>query len=383
MAGRLHPAVATLAFLLISASVLPAQDMGEYSFEMLPDGTPRFTQVLRWDPDPDVREYEVTVETAEGVPVSTHRLEQPVLRLDLPPGAYRYRVVLTNLLGKPEVDLPWRSFTVLKAEIPGVTEVSPKVWFIDDLKPEVTLSGENLAPGVAVVLKPSSGSAAPIAGKEVERKGTSTVRVAFSGRGVAAGEYTIVVTNPGGLEQTLPAALAVRYERPVDVAISLGYDPWFSLYDSWFLESWPGTFFPLGASARLSVWFIKKPYGHFGVELAMAGRLMTGGLTGAIINSEIGQAGLNGVYRFPFSRWISATARIGGGAALSHHAFDYDGTAGAGIASVDLFVSAGLSLQWYVTKHIFLDAGADWTHVFANGFSEGGLTPFLAAGVLF
>jgi hypothetical protein len=131
------------------------------------------------------------------------------------------------------------------------------------------------------------------------------------------------------------------------------------------------------------MWFFRKPYGHFGAELAAAGRLMKGGIDSATVDSEIALVELNGLYRYPFSRELYLAGRIGGGVALSHHAFNYDGTAGAEIASADLLVSVGLSVQYCLTRHIFLEAGADWMHVFTNGFTEGGLTPFLSAGVLF
>lgn|GEM_PF-3884436 len=87
---------------------------GEYYHEILPDRTVRFTQVLRWDGDPNVFAYEVTVETEAGELVSTWRTEEPVLRINLVPGQYRCCVVLYNLLGKPfrglrSVDLSLRS----------------------------------------------------------------------------------------------------------------------------------------------------------------------------------------------------------------------------------------------------------------------------------
>ena len=380
MAARKVAAIAALLALLAGACAC-AQELGEFSLEMLPDGTPRFTQVLRWTPDPDVLSYEVSVETAAGEKVGTWTLEEPVLKLNLTPGAYRYHVVLYNLLGKPEVELPWRSIDVRKAEAPHLSGALPKVWFIDDLKAELTLSGENLVPGATVELRPTTG--APVAGTELEREAATSLRVGFPEKEVKPGDYTVAVVNPGGLTAVLPGALTVRYERPVDVLLAGGYGPWVSLYDPWYVQAWPGTFFPAGAAARVSVYFVKTPYGQVGAEAAAAGRLMWGGLDTAVVSSQVGLFGLNATYRYVLSRLISAQARAGGGVSLSHHSIAFGDTAGPELASIDPFVTAGLSVQFHVTRHFFVEAGVDWTQVFALGVDEGGLQPGVCAGLTY
>ncbi len=382
MAGRTSASLAMLMLFLAGASRLYAQNMGEYSFQLLPDGTPRFTQVLRWEGDPNVLYYEVSLQSAAGEDIAVWKIEHPVLELNLGPGEYRYRIVLYNLLGKPELELPWRSLTVRKAEIPRIASLSRDAWFLDDLEPEVTLSGENLSPGATIALHAVTASEPPVIGKELERNGTSTVSVVFPTDSLSAGAYTLVITNPGGLSVTIPNALVVRY-RPVDMLLSVGFAPWVPLYDAWYTEAWPGSFFPLSAMSRLSAYFIKQPYGHFGAELAIGGRLMKGGIETAVIDSQIGLIGLNGIYKYLFSKAFSIAGRIGGGLTLSHHAFEYDGSTGSEICSIDPYLSAGGSIQFFPTKHIFLEAGIEWMHVFTRDFSEGGLVPSLSAGVLF
>ncbi len=383
MAGKSRAALAALALFLAACPRPSAEEAGEYSFEIQPDGTPRFTQVLRWNADPNVLSYEVTVQTAAGEEVSVTTLKQPVLTLHLPPGAYRYRIVLCNLLGKPELELPWKTITVLKAEIPTVADVTPTAWFLDDLKPEISIKGENLMPGAAITLESETSNAPPISGAELGREGTSVVRVAFPAREITVGRYTLVVTDPGGVSHKVPGALAVRYQRPVDVLISGAYAPWVALYDDWYTANWPGTFFPLGAAVRLSVYFLKRPFGYVGVGLDLGGRLMEGGIETAAIDSTIGMAGLSALYKYPFSRELAVTGRIGAGVVVRHHNFDYEGAAGTEISSLDPYASAGFTIQCFLLKNLFLEAGMDWMHVFANGFSEGGLSPYLLVGFLF
>ncbi len=207
-------AVCLLVGCLLCAPLLHAEETGEYFFELLPDGTPRFTQVLRWEADPNVLYYEISLQTGAGENIFVSKVTEPLLRLNLTPGEYRYRIVLYNLLKKPEQELPWQSFSVLKAEIPRIARYEPKLWFIEDSQISLTLQGENLIPGASVVLKRGGSSAEPAAGTEAERDGTSSVSVSFPTGSLAAGEYSIALTNPGGLSVEVPAAILVRHKLP-------------------------------------------------------------------------------------------------------------------------------------------------------------------------
>ena len=213
---------ALLGLLLCAPALLFAEQHGEFSFEIQPDGTPRFTQVLQWQGDPNALFYDVTVQTADGKEISETRTADPELKLNLSPGEYRYHVVLYNLLRRPEVSLPWQSFSVLKAEFPHISESAPKMWFLEDLKPLLQLTGENLMPEATVSLKRDDVPAQPIVGTETARDGTGNVKVAFSATGFEAGTYSIEITNPGGLSFTYPNALVIRHMLPAPTGLSPG-----------------------------------------------------------------------------------------------------------------------------------------------------------------
>jgi len=387
MAGRRSVPAAgmaclALATLLAAAPRLSAQKLGEFRFELQGDGTPRFTQVLDWKGDPNALYYELSLQALSDGETSTTRIEKPPLELHLAPGEYRYRLTLYNLLGKGEVELPWRTMTVLKAEMPRVTGLARNAWYIEDLVPVVELAGEHLEPGATITLQDPRSPGRSVIGKELERKGSGALSVGFPEREAYAGEYDLVVTNPGGLSQLVPGALAVRYQRPFDLAISAGFAPWVSLYDSWYAEAWPGAFFPVGATSRLALYFAKGRMGYLGAELGFGGRLMDGGSDAATIDSRIGLAGIGCVYKYPFSKSIAAALRLGGGVQLSSLAFDYEGTQGTDISSADPYITAGLSLQYFPAKKWFLELGTDWMNVFAVDFTEGGLMPFLSTGLV-
>ena len=211
-----------LVFLMyFGMRLLSAEQTGEFSFTLRPDGTPEFTQVLRWNGDTNALYYEVTLQTADGRPLSEIRLEEPVLRLNLSPGEYRYRIAAYNLLRKPEVTLPWCDITVLQAEFPQITDTLPKMWFLDDLMPELTLRGEQLIQGATAVLRREGAAPGnPVTGSEIGREGTSAVIISFPAASVTTGIYTVEITNPGGLSFTYPHALLVRRMLPSPEGLS-------------------------------------------------------------------------------------------------------------------------------------------------------------------
>lgn len=196
------------------AQLLHADQTGDFYFETLPDGTPRFTQVLRWEGDPNVLYYEVTLETSEGRRISVSRVEEPLLELNLRPGAYRYRIVLYNLLRRPEITLPWKEIEILKAETPHVDASTPRMWFLEDLKPTLTLRGERLMAGATVVLKRDGVPSTVVTATASPAEGTSTASVIFPALPLSEGEYSLEITNPGGLSSSLPDALLVRHMLP-------------------------------------------------------------------------------------------------------------------------------------------------------------------------
>lgn len=174
-------------------------------------GAPHFSQVLRWEGDPNVLYYEVTLQDSAGRTLSVTRVEKPVLRLSLSPGEYRYRIVLYNLLHKPEVTLPWRALEIIRAEAPRIAASAPKMWFLEDLKPTLSLSGEHLMAGATAVLRPEAAGGPEVDAISFASHGGTSATATFPRGQLAAGEYTLEITNPGGLAFELPHALLVRH----------------------------------------------------------------------------------------------------------------------------------------------------------------------------
>jgi len=381
MAGR--PQALALALALMLALPLAPQEMGEFRHEAPEGGEPRFTQVLRWEAEQNARFYEVEVIASSGEPVVRERVGEAYAELSLAPGEYLYRVTLFNMLGKPELSTPWRRITVLKAELPRAASCSPSQWFLEDLVPELSIEAEGVAPGAEIRLEPADPAGRAIMGKELGRDGGSAIRVVFPADAVLSGSYSLVIVNPGGLSASLPSALAVKYQKEFDFIVSAGYAPWISLYDGWFLEAWPGGFFPLGAKGGLALYFYKRPFGYLGAELSAEWLSMAGGTSNAFIAASIASVGASALYKYPFSRSFAAVCRVGAGVAFSRYAISYASSPGASVASADLFLSAGASAQFYPTKLLLIDIGVEWRHCFMNGFAAGGIMPSLSLGLQF
>jgi hypothetical protein len=178
--------------------------------------------VLRWDADPNVLYYELTLQTAAGERLSVFKLTESRLALNLSPGEYRYRITAYNVLRKPEIELPWQEFSVLKAELPRIVRHEPKLRYAEDADASLTLWGEHLIPGARITLKRGDPSAAEVEGRETGREGISpggasadvsaAVRFSFPAEALRSGKYSLRLTNPGGLWTEIRSALVVRHK---------------------------------------------------------------------------------------------------------------------------------------------------------------------------
>ena len=218
-----------VVFACVAGAPLHSQSSADYFFELQPDGSPRFTQVLRWQGDPAVLYYHVTLQRADGTAILATRVTEPVLRFSLPPGEYRYHIVYFNLLRQPEIELPWQTFSILKAEIPRIARTTPQLWFIEDGDPVLTIEGQDLMPGASVELirqtgaqpalsgPPLSGpplSGPALSGMEQLRLGTRSVTFQFPAEQLEPGVYAVTLANPGGLRAQVEQAVVMRNKLP-------------------------------------------------------------------------------------------------------------------------------------------------------------------------
>ena len=353
-----------------------------YYLSLDQNGKPVFTQVIRWTADPNALEYELEIKDASGSQVMDERTSDAMKEVHLSPGAYSYKIITYDLLGKAEATTDWVSINIVKAEQPTIASVSPAAIYMDDLDGRVTLVGQKLLNEGKVSLK-SMKNGKKREGRIVQHKGDQEIVVLFPDDAYESGDYAIYFENPGGLSSTLDNALRIRFQKPVDLVASIGYEPFAPLYDSWFVSNWSNGFYPIGADADIGLFFIKQRWGYIGLEAGAEWRRLTGGEPDATITSDFILYGADMMYEYRITRTIHAIARAGGGLAWNYHSFSYDGAAGPSTTSSDPYARFGLALQFFLPSKFYGEVGADWTNVFLMNDVMGGISPRVSVGYQF
>jgi hypothetical protein len=358
------------------AGLEPARD---FYYTLGEDGEPIFTQVLRWEADPDALEFEVLVEAPGGRAILDEKVSEAALEVHLPPGSYRYKIVTYNLLGRAELETDWVALEVIKAEQPILASLEPAIIYMDSLDPRITLRGDKLLPGGVARLIPKGGGA-PITGQVAKRDDEASLVVVFPDEAYEPGEYSLSYENPGGLVSTLEGALRIRFQRPLDLLVGLGYSPLFPLGDAWLAENWPSAFDALGFSAKIEAFFIKQRWGYLGLEAAGEWQRLYGGEEKAVITSDYLLWTLSASYKYRFTRLLHGIARAGGGLAVSYHSFDYEGFQGPTATSADPCATLGLALQAFLPSKFYGEIGLDGVGVFLLNHYALGLMPRISVG---
>jgi len=348
-----------------------------YSFDA--DGKPVFSQTLSWEGDENAFRYEIEIKDSADAELFHDFSKVNSVKVSLTPGTYYWKITTYNLLDLPEVDTGWVPITVIKAEQPVLEESSPAAIYMDSLEGNVKLSGAKLVEGARVFMRSESGR--EIEGKEVSRTGDEAVVVVFPDPAYRPGLFDLVVVNPGGLNAVLAKSLRIRFQRPIDLLASVGYAPAFFFGDeSFFAANYDDPAFLLGAAANVDFFFVKDNWGFVGVSAEARYHRLTGGNADALLTSDYLFTGLTATYKYRFTRAIHVLARVGGGVAMSYHAFDYSGFAGPTTSSVDPYFTAGLAMQVFFPNKLFLEFGADWRTVLGLTYAIYGVVPSLRIG---
>ncbi|MDC7221788.1 MAG: hypothetical protein PQJ59_17785 [Spirochaetales bacterium] len=355
-----------------------------YYFEMDEAGNPRFNQIISWEDLPGSLGYELVIKNLEEVEKYRLRSTESSQEVSLEPGHYLYSVIVYNMLDKPEYQSPWTPLRIYKAEMPVVEKITPDNLYIEENNYHITLHGTGLLPFSEYWLV-SPNREKPLGQlKDFTIPKDGVVEITLPEDLNRVGTYAIKVLNPGGMSTTSEDSYNIRYLKPFDINLSLGYAPVISLYDSWFKEYWADTIYPMGTLARADLIFLKREFGYLGIELQGIGLLsFEGGSEEALIESTFFGGGLNLLYKYIYSEGLHLVARAGGGVGHSGLTFNYNGVTGDSLNTWDLYATGGLSLQYYFNRFVYAEAGADWRQVFYNGTNWGTLSPFVSVGLAY
>ncbi len=347
------------------------------------NGRTEFFQKIEWQEAEWAYRYECVVEDSSGKEIARVFTEQPYAEFSLPAGEYRYQITVYNLLDKPESVSRWQEFEIRQALQPRIDSFSPDRWYTDsDKEIRLTVQGEHLTEQTRVFLSDADGTGRYAGKIENVTKGNTEAGVLFE-EIPETGLYTIGVQNPGGFAAESGKTFRVALSKPFDINISLGYAPSVILYDETLVSSFGGRFHPSGAQVRVSYLPVKKTYGYFGAELFSHWNMYAYDHGNYEISGQIFTIQLNFLYQKPLiEKKLILSARAGAGTSIFSGLRIYFGRDLFSPPFTSWYFSAGMgvSLQWFVHGHFFLEPGIDYTHIFAKNMAGGFFVPSLSAG---
>lgn len=387
------------AVLDTSGTVNP-QEASSYFIRETEEGV-RFIQRIEWEPVNNVLHYEVIVDQRYGNSdryneVIRQSVEKPFLEVSIPPGDYRFKVRVYNLLNRLDGESDYLYFNVFKAVQPLIRGMTPDHFYLDESQPRrITLLGDNFVLGAKIFMAPSREGSTDIS--ETQRGAVIPADIRFSDLGdsvelifneqdLLINNYRIIVVNPGGLSSTYDY-LTVRFQKPFDINVHAGYAPLIplsagSLHNTYY-DVFNNTFYPIGFTAKASFIPYKQVFGYLGVEVSPYYNYVKTDKDTYIAQTNIIGATLFFLYQKPFfGKKLVLNARAGGGfASYLNMYFDYKN----GIESEPMntwfpAAEAGASVQYFVYKKAFVELGLNMKLFFADEMPTIHLGPVLTAG---
>jgi hypothetical protein len=235
---------------------------------------------------------------------------------------------------------------------------------VDSLADEFTLviTGRDLAEEALVHIVGKAERSQPLQPTSIGYSADETSLTAvFPAEGLALGPYDIVITNPGGITQTIEG-FSVGFSRSLDINTSLGYALLVPFY-GYLFNTYDAFLYPLGFYGRVSAVPFKRLWGWIGFELSPGyADLKTENdaynLTGHMISVDADVL---------FQKWnedytMALNLRLGGGfVTMANIKFNNkDGSESANTGTVVFAINAGVSVEKLVWKNIFVEAGLSY-----------------------
>ena len=349
-------------------------------------------QRLSWQAVEDIFGYEFELEK-EDDNGNWRRIDKKPVKdnftdVSLPPGTYRYKITVINLLGQAEASSAYRNFEILIAHQPEVESVSPHLIYLDEFFDGIfAASGAYFLRHTVFSLSKQGGAPIPLVPTELSKDGKK-VRFELNLNKFNPGVYTFTVRDISGLTDK-SKTVTFKFQKPVDAYVSAGYAFTGFAGESVFQTFYNRNVAPLGGMFRFSLLPIKRTYGHFGFNLTYSAAMMNAKRDYYTLNGTLMTAQLNAVYIYPLIKHrLNLDVHAGFGAAfLVNSRFVFEGSGdvkspaywywGAGI-------DAGTSLQLLnVFKKMYVEAGVEHFIVFRKGMPKYIVQPEVSVGWMF
>ncbi|MDR2478122.1 MAG: hypothetical protein LBD48_02280 [Treponema sp.] len=361
-----------------------------------------FMHTFEWDHAEFAASYVLILEQQRGnafVEVLRRNVEVTSLRISIPSGRYRYRVLSFNILGRLDTASDWVYINIIQALQPSIFGFTPENFYFDRQALRIIeLDGVNLLMDSEIYLLRRKGRAAPegesteppnaediILPKEVRRTELGeSAQLVFDEESLVEGVYDIIVMNPGGLEaQAGPFGISVA--KPYDLNLSAGYFPLVRMFSSSaYVISQRAV--PLGFGASFSFVPFKKDFGFFGIELNPFWAYWeseTGDVRSPVSRSSLLSAQVNMLYQYWSKKNILAiNARLGIGISglLGYQLEYHTGKNSAPENFVFFSWGGGVSAQWFFFKRLFAEAGINYFHIHDSNLPMGFLRFTVSGG---
>jgi len=323
-----------------------------------------FVQTLRWEPNPDVFKYDFTIEK-EGRRgkyelVDHQETTENFVNVTLSAGHYRYKLILYNFLGLPELETDWYPLDVIKAYQPKISSISPSTIYLEEEQDGIfVVEGYELRPDTTFVLKNGSKELTPIKVENDSRN--RRVKLYFNPDDLDSGNWSVVATNVGGLKFNY-TPLKIQFKKAQDFDISGGYSFIWIPGDNTFKEYFHTQISALGLSLRATYIFLKTKKAYYGISLNLANCYYANTLPKYDLSTFFTIANIDFNVQFPFmDKKLFIDVR--GGAGLTAF-YDMHFEFAHNISSPPLYVlapsvSLGSSVIFYPTKRLFISFGFD------------------------
>lgn len=326
-------------------------------------------------------------EASEPIETTDNHLEMP-----LDSGSYRYKIIVYNLLGKPELESDWIPIEVTKVYQPKVDSVNPSIVYLENQDGEIILSGKGLLDNSKLTFKSEEGFSVAVENLGADDKFKELTMFAEPSL-LLPGIYTVTVENEGGLSTTY-SPITVKYKKAWDFDVAVGLSCIANIFDSNFEQYFGRKIFPYGAGAKISVMPWKKSWGYLGFGLnanyiLMNDLVMEPVITGYTLTGNYIAGYFDIVYQYP----IRNQRKNNNVRAI------FEGHAGAGLVMLNditfhfphdiktdpfnvLYLSAnfGGSAQYYLTRRLYIELNVDLTITPSLDMTMGNLVPSLMIG---
>ena len=186
--------------------------------------------------------------------------------VSLPPGSYRYKITVINLLEQAEASSAYRNFEILIAHQSEVNFVSPQLIYLDEFfDGTFAASGAYFLRHTVFFLNKQGSVPIPLVPAELSKNGKKA-RFELNLNKFNPGVYTFTVRDISGLIDK-SKTVTFKFQKPVDAYVSASYTFTGFAGESVFQTFYNRNIAPLGDIFRFSLLLMVSDHGNSGFSL--------------------------------------------------------------------------------------------------------------------